>query len=260
MENEVTALAVREISLSKWEVIKAIAPTMRGSGMFNVPNADAAAAIMLKGYELGLSFTASFEFIHHIDGPSISPRGALALIYNSPINDGVEITDEVDDKGEPLACTVVMKRKGGITYTARYTMSDAKRAGLIKDNSGWAKYPANMLRWRAIGYAADVVFPDVIGGMKRSDEIGADLTPSGDVIEGSWTEAPVSPPEKASNAEFQSRLSALLEEFPVTSVMEANGNKMPKTVEEIDAVAQYLAVQSVPMTPEEFNALEPLPN
>jgi hypothetical protein len=35
-----------------------------------------------------------------------------------------------------------------------------------------------MLRWRAIGFCADVVFPLLIGGMKRADELGAGITPA----------------------------------------------------------------------------------
>ncbi len=261
MTNETTALAVREVSLSTWETIKAIAPTMRTSGLFKVPNEAAAAAIMLKGYELGLSLTAAFEFIHHIDGPSISPRGALALIYNSPLNGGVEITDIVNDKGESVACEVTMKRKGGIAYTARYTIADAERAGLMKGNSGWAKYPANMLRWRAVGYAADVVFPDVIGGMKRADELGADLTPQGDVIEGSWAVAPASQPAaRKPDTAAQNQLAALINEHGVTAIMAANNGVLPTSVDDIDAVSRYMAAQSVPMTQKEWDALQPLPH
>ena len=62
---------------------------------------------------------------------------------------------------------------------------------------------------------------DVIGGLKRADEYGADITPQGDVIEGSWTVAPVSP--KKSNEEAQNQLAALMEEYPVDAIMAANG-------------------------------------
>lgn len=254
-----TELAVREVSLGMWETIKAIAPTMRTSGMFGVPNEAAAAAVMLKGYELGLGLTAAFEFIHIIEGkPSLSPRGAFAIVQQSGLLEEFEIVETT----EPVVkCTVTMKRKGGIKYTASWSLDDAKKADLVKTKGGYEKYPANMVRWRAMGFCMDMVFADVTGGLKRADEYGADLTPSGDVIEGSWTVAPVSQPMiKPSNAEFQNRLAALIEEFTVASIMEANGHKMPKTVEEIDAVSKYLAVQSVPMTPAEFDALEPLPN
>lgn len=175
--SEEKQLTVRqELTPDTWQMIKEIAPAMQQSRLFGVASPEAAMAIMLKGYELGLSLTASFEFVQVIQGrPTLSPRGALALIQQSPNFAGMTITDS-DDK-----CTVWMKRKNGFEYTTEFTIEQAKKAGLVKKDSGWDKYPANMLRWRAIGYCADVVFPDIIGGMKRADEFGANITPEGDV-------------------------------------------------------------------------------
>ncbi len=133
---------------------------------------------MLKGHELGLSLAASFEFIQVINGvPSLAPRAALALLHQSRLVD-IAITDE------PGRCIVTMKRRDtGFEYTSVFTMEDAARADLLKVDSGWHKYPANMLRWRAIGYCADVVAPDVLAGMKRADELGARIDREGNVVE-----------------------------------------------------------------------------
>ena len=177
-----TALATRqELTPSTWNMIQAMAPTMYQSRLFGVANESQAAAIMLKGYELGLSLTAAFEFVHIIQGkPSISPRGMLALIYQS----GQLESMKIEDDGKK--CSVYMKRTNGIEHTAVFSMDDAKAADLIKKDGGWEKYPKQMRQWRAIGFCADVVFPDILS-VKRSDEYGADLTPQGDVIEGSWS-------------------------------------------------------------------------
>jgi len=43
-----------------WHMIDQIAPAMYRSRLFRVSAPEQAAAIMLKGYELGLSLTASF--------------------------------------------------------------------------------------------------------------------------------------------------------------------------------------------------------
>lgn len=170
-----------------WSMIQNVAPAMYASRFFGVSSNEQAMAIMLKGYELGLSLSASFEFVHVIQGkPSLSPRGMLALIQESPALAGMKIQDITDDEGVPKSCEVWMKRQNGFEYTARFSMDDAKRAGLVKPGGGWGKYPGNMLRWRAVGFCADVVFPDVLGGMKRADELGADLTPDGDVVEGEF--------------------------------------------------------------------------
>ena len=218
---------------------------------------------MLKGFELGFSITAAFENIHVIDGkPSLSPKGALALIHDCPLLASLSIKDEVDAKGNPLACTVTMKRRNGFEYTARFSMDDAKRAELVKPKSGWEKYPANMLRWRALGYCQDVVFPDVIGGTKRADEYGADLTPDGDVIEGSWSAGPRTNQEIAKSVveEIKANASSVSQPKPLTiqdllavynpqQIMAANDGKIPTTPEECQKVLNFLtAPTGTPLT------------
>lgn len=243
-----TALTVskRELSQSTWEMIQAIAPVMKDSRLFGVATEAQAAAVMLKGHELGLSLTASFEFIHVIDNkPTLAPRGALALILGSPLCEGVTIVDEKDDKGAPTGCSVTMKRKGGMAYTARFTLEDAKRAGLIKAGSGWEKYPSLMYKWRAIGFAADVVFPDLLNGLKRADELGADLDANGEVIEGSWSNvgsqpAPQAPPAVTVSQPSGLTINDLLKRYTAAQIMAANNGKIPATTEECEAVAKML--------------------
>ena len=170
-----------------WATIKAIAPVAQASRMFGVTEQQAA-IVMLKGHELGLGLAGAFEFIHVIDGkPSLSPKGALALIQRSGELTSLEIHDLTDGKGTPTRCKVTMKRKNGFEYTVEFSMEDARRADIVKDKGAWEKYPANMLRWRAIGYCADAVFPDVTGGMLRPEELGADVNAEGTPIEApSW--------------------------------------------------------------------------
>lgn len=246
-----TALAVRQLTPSVWETIQTVAPVIKASRLFSVASDEQAMAVMLKGYELGLSFTASFEFIHVVDSkPTLSPRGALALILNSPMCERVEIKDEADKNGNPTGCSVTMKRRGGLTYTARFTLDDAKRAGLVKPGSGWEKYPALMCKWRAVGFAADVVFPDLLNGMKRADELGADLSPDGEVIEGSWTAAPVeqvteegSQPSNDAPAEPDpaTYLNGLVKQYGAQAIIDANGGAIPSTMDDLRAVEEKLS-------------------
>ncbi len=228
-----------DLSPTVWQMISNIAPAIYRSRLFGVGSVDQAAAIMLKGHELGLTLTSSFEFIHVIDNkPSISPRGALALIYQCGELDGLKIED--DGK----TCMVWMKRKTGVEFTATYSDDDAKRAGLVKEKSGWEKYARQMRQWRAVGFCADVVFPDVIGGMKRSDELGADLTPDGNVIEVSWSAAPVAQLPKPSPGDL---LNQLVQAHGAEAVMVANEGKIPVTLEELELVRDKLANVDVDM-------------
>lgn len=255
-EKSLTIVHEQRLTPATWRMISEIAPAMLASRYFGVASEEQAMAIMLKGYELGLTLTASFELIHVIQGkPSISPRGALALIQQSPSFAEMKIEDIKDAAGNPESCRVFMKRKNGFEYTVEYTMAEAEQAGLVKKESGWDKYPGNMLRWRAVGFCADVVFPDVIGGMKRSDELGADLTPDGEVWEepAVVVEAPQSQeqpkqaeetiqPEQSIEAipDYGLTLQDLLEKSNDKDILEATGGQFPTTEDEVNIAVHWL--------------------
>jgi hypothetical protein len=215
-----------------WHMISEIAPVMQKSRLFGVASTEQAIAIMLKGHELGFPLTMSYEVIKVIQGqPSLAPRGALALVLVSGQLEAWKIEEPVG------SCSVWMKRVNGLEYSLTWTMDDAKRAGVVKPGSGWETYPANMLKWRVIGFVLDVLFPDVIGGMKRADEFGANIDSNGNVIEAQWSEQRPALPhtEPAPNP-----LTVLVEKYGPEAVMAAAGNTIPQTEEEIKAVALKL--------------------
>jgi hypothetical protein len=255
------ALTIRnELTPAQWEMINEIAPVMHASRLFGVSSSAAAAAIMLKGRDLGLSFTGSFDLIHVIDGkPGLSPRGALAILHGSPEIARIGIERLTNAKGDYEGHECTVERRNGFTYTARYTLKDAERAGLNKSGSGWAKYPENMCLWRAVGFAADVAAPDIIGGMKTADQYGAAITAEGDVITGQWsdtedgfgvTHTDANGPDETAAAALAAQ--ALVEEYSAEAVLAANGGAIPATMEEIDAVryaliaAEAAGIEEVP--------------
>lgn len=177
-----TALATKQqpqpMTIEVWNLISALAPAAHASRLFGVNSPEQAMMIMAKGHELGMPITAAFELIQVIQGkPTLSPRGALALVMASGLLENMEIKDGKD------ACTITMKRKGGPGYTLTWTLEDAKRAGIVKPDSAWQSYQANMLRWRAMGFVIDVLFSDVTGGLKRADEFGAIVSEEGNIID-----------------------------------------------------------------------------
>ena len=107
-----------------------MAPVMRKSRLFGVTSPEAAAAIMLRGFELGLGITTSFEFITVIVGkPSLTPRGALAIIYQSGELAEMKLTKLTDTNGVFAGCSCMMRRKNGIEHTSTFTLEDAKTRG-----------------------------------------------------------------------------------------------------------------------------------
>ena len=173
------ALARRSVTPEIVQMAGVLGPMAHASRLFGINSPEQAIAIMLTGYELGFGLTASFDFIHIIQGkPSISPRGALALVHASGELAGMTIDEQPD------RCTVTMKRRNGLEYTTTFSLQDALAADLIKPDSAWIKWQRNMLRWRPIGFCIDVLFPDVVGGLRRSDEYGAPVDIDGNVIAG----------------------------------------------------------------------------
>jgi hypothetical protein len=212
--------ATRELTPGIWAMIEKMAPVMHRAHLFGVTSPEQAAAIMLKGYELGLSVTASFEFIQVIDGkPGLSPRGAMALLLSNPVVKTIDIK-RLDDKGKFIGYECTMERTNGHKHTSRFTLEDATRAGLMKPNSGWVKYPENMTLWRAIGFAADVVFPDVTAGMtslmKAPEMYGVALTQEGDIVDEVATSIPTTNP-----------LQELVNQYGAQAVMNANNGAIP---------------------------------
>ena len=166
----------RPVTMEIVKVAEALAPSMRHVSGRSMPPEEAA-AIMLKGYELGFNLTASMDYIKKVgDQYVLEGAGILALLHRSQL---VEITiqPQSDSKGEPIGCTVTMKRRdSGFTYTVTFGRADAERAGLIgKDN--YKKYPAPMYLWRAVGQCAQVVVPDLLAGLHLMVEMQPDMPP-----------------------------------------------------------------------------------
>jgi hypothetical protein len=64
----------------------------------------------------------------------------------------------------------VAKRKGRKPVTARFSVEDAKRAGLWGKQGPWSAYPKRMMQMRARGFALRDAFPDVLKGMITAEE------------------------------------------------------------------------------------------
>lgn len=231
----------RELTPGTWTMIERMAPVMHRSRMFGVSSQDAAAAIMLKGFELGFSITAAFEFINVIQGkPQLAPRGALALLHNHPDIEEIKI-ERLEQDGKFIGFSTYMRRKGGFDYTASFTMEDAERAGLVKPGSGYDKYPENMCLWRSIGFCADVVAPDITAGlttvMKAPEMYGVNLNAEGEIIDVQPTE-PVKVTYDAPGETVT--LEELLSNWTPEDIMLANNGSIPSTQEELNKVLEVL--------------------
>lgn len=228
----------RVVSPTEWQTIREIAPAMHQARLFGVNSADQAAAIMLTGYEVGFGLTAAFEFIQIIKGkPSISPRGMMALIHRSGELKSFDLT-EIQKNGKFHGYSCRMERKSGFAFSDSFTLDDARNADLMKDDSGWIKYPKNMCRWRVVGFVADVVFPDMLGGLKRADEYGATVDDRGDVV----ISAPATTSIAFDSAAF---ISALIAEHGAEAIVTATNGDIPTDEKALLQLAARLQTQVV---------------
>lgn len=152
-----------------------------------------ALTIAIKGRELGIPPMQAFSSITVIRGkPCLSAELMLALCYQRARGFRATFTTPPDNAA--TECTVQMERGGGQPQSFRFTVEDAQKAGLIISGSAWQKYPAAMLRARAISAGCRAIAPDAIMGCYTAEEIGGNAVVDVD-------ELPVAEPTPAPPAE-----------------------------------------------------------
>lgn len=122
------------------------------------------------GMEMGLAPMQALQNIAVINGkPSVYGDAMMALVQASPVCDGVE--ESLEDEGTPNPVAIcVAKRKGRAPVIVRFSVEDAKRAGLWGKQGPWQAYPKRMLQMRARGFALRDAYPDVLKGLISTEE------------------------------------------------------------------------------------------
>jgi len=122
------------------------------------------------GYEMGLAPMQALQNIAVINGkPSVYGDAAMALVQASSVCEDVEEYFEGEGTTNPVAVCVA-KRKGRKPVTAKFSVEDAKRAGLWGKGGPWSAYPKRMMQMRARGFALRDAFPDVLKGLITAEE------------------------------------------------------------------------------------------
>ena len=122
------------------------------------------------GRELGLAPLQALQNIACINGkPSVYGDAAMALVQASPVCEDIEEFFEGEGTPNPVAVCVA-QRKGRKPVTARFSLEDAKRAGLWGKTGPWSAYPKRMMQMRARGFALRDAFPDVLKGLITAEE------------------------------------------------------------------------------------------
>jgi hypothetical protein len=122
------------------------------------------------GSEVGLSPMQSLQSIAVINGrPTIWGDAALALVQSSPVCEYVK--EYLEGQGDNLTAVCEAKRRGYPAPTvSRFSMADAKRAGLAGKSGPWSQYPERMLALRARGFCLRNAFADALRGLITAEE------------------------------------------------------------------------------------------
>lgn len=167
--------------IAEWQDMKEKALVLLKSGFMPkaINTVDKVLTVALTGKELGLPLMQSLRGIHVIDQvPVIKPELLLALCIQR-IN-GFKFWWGKSDNTE--AHVFISRPEMNEPFESVFTIEDAKKAGLLS-KSNWNNYPANMLRWRALANALHATCPEVLVGIYTPDEIQAETTQDGEIIE-----------------------------------------------------------------------------
>jgi len=129
------------------------------------------------GSEVGLSPMQSLQSIAVINGrPTIWGDAALALVQSSPVCEYVR--EYTEGEGDALVAVCEAKRKGYPAPTVvRFSVADAKKAGLWGKSGPWSQYSSRMLTLRARGFALRNAFADALRGLITAEEAQDYQTP-----------------------------------------------------------------------------------
>ena len=145
------------------------------------------------GMELGLKPLQCMQNIAVINGrPSLWGDAVMALVLASPVCK--DVIETYEGTGDNYAAVCIAQRVGKTDKVARFSLADAKAAGLLGKSGPWTQYRDRMMKMRARAFALRDQFADVLKGMAVAEE-AMDTPPErhmGDAVQVQPT-APVAP-------------------------------------------------------------------
>jgi hypothetical protein len=164
-----TALILRPASFNELAQFSTMAAksSMVPPGFRNKPE-DIMLAVQM-GSEVGLSPMQALQNIAVINNrPSLWGDAMLGLCRASAACE--DIVEKIEGDGDAMTAVCMAKRRGSSPVVARFSVSDAKKAGLWSKAGPWTQYPQRMLQMRARGFALRDAFPDVLRGLISAEE------------------------------------------------------------------------------------------
>jgi len=126
---------------------------------------------IMRGMEVGLTPMMALDKIAVVNGrPTIWGDGAIGLVRGSGLCEWVR--ERVEGDGDARTAICEAKRRGEPEpVIRRFSVSDAKRAGLWGKQGPWQQFPDRMLQMRARAFTLRDGFADVLGGLYLREEL-----------------------------------------------------------------------------------------
>ncbi len=169
-EQSVVEVGERGLVLNSLEDMWRLAKMVVNSGLYkDLPSPEVAMVKMQSGAELGLSYMRSLSSIYVINGkPTVYGDAFLAIVKAHPSCE--DVIETTEGAGETLISVCEVRRKGQVPVVRRFSIADAKKAGLWAKAGPWSQYPSRMLQMRARSWACRDAFPDALCGMSMREE------------------------------------------------------------------------------------------
>jgi hypothetical protein len=149
-----------------------IAGRLFSSRMFaGYGNEDAVLGAILLGRELGLGAMGSLRGICNIEGKyGLYADLMVALVLRSGKAEYFEPVELTADHA-----TYRTKRVGRDEFRMTFSIAEAEQAGVVKEKSGWKKWPLDMCDARCKARIARKIYSDVVFGLYTPEELKEDL-------------------------------------------------------------------------------------
>ena len=177
--NEDKTLAIIEtnsrgaLTPRNFEGVYRLSQIMAASGMMpkGMEKTETVFVAIQFGMEVGLSPMAAVQNLAVVNGrPCLWGDALLGLVRGSGLLVGIIETTTGEGDATTAVCTVTRRDDPGETV-GKFSVADAKRAGLWGKAGPWTNYPRRMLTMRARGFALRDKFPDVLKGLYAREEI-----------------------------------------------------------------------------------------
>lgn len=131
------------------------------------PNAEAIWSIIIRGRELGLGALTALDNFHIVDSKPVA--SAHLLIARAKAHPDCDYLQFVG--GDATYAEAETKNKRAPKPTRlRYTIEQARRAGLVRSGSNWEKRPEDMLNKTVMVKLARLEYPSATAGLYCAEE------------------------------------------------------------------------------------------